>query len=67
MAKSRRPRKRASRRPSGGAKISALRIELEHTSALCRRHTEELAIQFKRIAQLQAELDEVKKALRVGP
>jgi hypothetical protein len=64
MAKSRRAAKSHPRRSGASAKLSAVQIELEHTTALCRRHTEELAIQFKRIAQLQAELDEVKKILR---
>jgi len=63
MAKTRRTPKR---RPRTGSspKLAAVQIELEHTTALCRRHTEELAIQFKRIAQLQAELDELKKILK---
>jgi hypothetical protein len=64
MAKSRRAVNDHPRRSGSSAKLSAVQIELEHTTALCRRHTEELAIQFKRIAQLQAELDEVKKILK---
>ena len=64
MAKSRRTPKRRPRRTGSSPKLAAVQIELDHTTALCRRHTEELAIQFKRIAQLQAELDELKKILK---
>ena len=64
MAKSRRTPTRRPRRTGSSTRLAAVQIELEHTTALCRRHTEELAIQFKRIAQLQAELDELKKILR---
>jgi len=64
MAKTRRTPKRHPRRPGSRPRLAAVQIELEHTTALCRRHTEELAIQFKRIAQLQAELDELKKILK---
>jgi hypothetical protein len=47
-------------------RISALQLEVESTTALCRRQSEELAVQFKRIAQLQAEIDELRKLVRTG-
>jgi hypothetical protein len=76
--RARKPRTRSSQRDRPGLsavnataranaiKISALQLEVESAVALGRRHSEELAVQFKRIAQLQAEIDELKKILRAG-
>ncbi len=53
--------RRSRRADSTRAEIDALREQADRNSAAIGRLETELFVQFKRIAQLQAELDEVKR------
>jgi hypothetical protein len=56
------PPKPRRRRRSTNSPVNVRRDEFREVSATVQQHARDLEIQFQRIAQLQADLDDIKRA-----